>query len=82
MLMTFRWLELWFQVLLKGENRVQGFSKLTKHLRVISNACRYKSGKRQLLGVLMRRTKAVRLWLDSKVEALLCLPTSLRMVAY
>ena len=38
--------------------------------------------KRQLLGVLMRRTKAVRLWLDSKVEALLCLPTSLRMVAY
>ena len=39
-------------------------------------------GKRQLLGVLMRRTKAVRLWLDSKVEALLCLPTSLRMVAY
>ena len=40
------------------------------------------SCKRQLLGVLMRRTKAVRLWLDSKVEALLCLPTSLRMVAY
>ncbi|WP_435248873.1 hypothetical protein ACMAZD_05695 [Vibrio sp. nBUS_14] len=38
--------------------------------------------KRQLLGVLMRRTKAVRLWLDSKVEVLLCLPTSLRMVAY
>ena len=38
--------------------------------------------KRQLLGVLMRRTKAVRLWLDSKVEALLCLLTSLRMVAY
>lgn len=38
--------------------------------------------KRQLLGVLMRRAKAVRLWLDSMVEALRYLRPSLRTAAY